>query len=194
MNSTLKVPSDVVSCFQAVISLAFDSGMNVFEIDAQASPDETLKIEKQCLKILRKRVTLIKWVANQTLVYINKLDDAACEEIALTRLLQAFYSNHRNVQLDFCLPQANWKALLSKLSFQTGCTVQFVNQDQKGTCLWITQTHEQIQASRRGTKDSLRGVADPDGIRWDADSAEDAYYISIGRHDLVPGCLPSANR
>lgn len=30
-------------------------------------------------------------------------------------------------------------------------------------------------------------VADPDGIRWHAASAEDAYYISIGRRDLAIG-------
>jgi hypothetical protein len=45
------------------------------------------------------------------------------------------------------------------------------------------------EKSRRPVERPLPiGTLAPDGTRWEAHSAEDAFFISIGRRDLAPGC------
>ncbi|MDX1986125.1 MAG: hypothetical protein SFV17_05520 [Candidatus Obscuribacter sp.] len=181
-----------VKNFLAAIGEASASGLTNFLIAIRPSPDDVTAIEMRCLRKFKKRVSLIPWVRDETLVFINKFDDAVCEEIAFSSILQAFWNNRHNVQLEFCLPRLKWQSLQSRLSSHIGypIPVQFINQDRQGTCLWITLTNEQVLQRTRG---SSTGVADAGGLRWDAGSAEEAFYIRIGRHDLAPGCLPSVN-
>lgn len=51
---------------------------------------------------------------------------------------------------------------------------------------YVVSAPQSLPQRNQGT--TCRGTRAPDGHYYTAESAEDAFYISRGRTDLVPGC------